>query len=27
LRKNVIGRPGIPEEGRGDNVILAIKVI
>lgn len=25
LRRNVIGRPGIPEEGRGDNVILAIK--
>lgn len=25
LRKNVIGRKGIPEQGRGDNVILAIK--
>jgi hypothetical protein len=25
LRKNVIGRQGIPEQGRGDNVILAIK--
>lgn len=25
LRKNVIGREGIPKEGRGDNVILAIK--
>lgn len=27
LRKNVIGRPGIPKEGRGDNVILAIKLV
>jgi hypothetical protein len=25
LRKNVIGREGIPKQGRGDNVILAIK--
>jgi len=25
LRKNVIGRGGVPDEGRGDNVILAIK--
>lgn len=25
LRKSVIGRKGIPEQGRGDNVILAIK--
>lgn len=27
LRKNVVGRLGIPSEGRGDNVILAIKSI
>jgi len=26
LRKSVVGREGIPKEGRGDNVILAIKL-
>jgi len=25
LRKSVVGREGVPKEGRGDNVILAIK--
>lgn len=25
LRKNVIGRPGIPERGRGDNVLLYLR--